>query len=262
MSIISKQAQQNIGILKKSDYPGRGIICGLTPSGKELVQIYWTMGRSKSSKNRVMLREGDNVKTLPYDKSLEMQHEELIIYNVSAQVCNAHIVTNGRQTDTINEYLAKGGSFEEALYRWEFENDAPIYTTRISGLAVADGTNSHYKLSLIKALEQNPDLLSHQFFSYKAITPGYGHCIHTYSLSQTCMPFNGEPYWSKVFETVDENANFYWDILPEDKRVALYAKQIDILSGKVIDRILSIHNNNRGKTPVLGGLLIPLTFRE
>jgi hypothetical protein len=240
MSEISLLAKQNLDNLKNSDYPGRGIVLGVTPSGKELVQIYWTMGRSQNSKNRVMIREGANIKTVPHDKTLEMQHEDLIIYNAAMQVGSTHIVTNGRQTDSIAASLQNGGSFEDALYPWEFENDGPIYTSRVSGTVTA-GEKSGYKLSIIKALEQNPALLSHQFFSYAPL-PGYGHCIHTYSLTETCKPFAGEPYWVSIFDDLDANADYYWNILPEDKRVALYIKHINIASGEYEERIFKIYS--------------------
>ena len=231
----------NLEKLIECDYPGRGIALGLTPSGEELVQIFWTMGRSQNSKNRIMIKDGETVKTLPFDRSLELQHEDLIIYNVSAQSEKYHIITNGRQTDTIVDFLIHGNSFENALYLWGFEGDEPIYTARISGLSIVDGTKIGYKLSIIKAIDQNPDLLSHQFFNYQTAIPGYGHCIHTYSLIQTCVPFTGEPYWVRFFDDIDEGAAFYWSILPDDKRVALYIKHVNITNGDIKDRILSIH---------------------
>ena len=48
--------------LSENAYPGRGIIVGMTPDSKNLVQIYWIMGRSENSRNRIFVREGDNVK--------------------------------------------------------------------------------------------------------------------------------------------------------------------------------------------------------
>jgi len=219
-------------------YPGRGIILGLTPSGNEYVQIYFITGRSKGSKNRVMIKEKNIVRTEPYDKSIEMGNIELKIYNAAMQTENAHIITNGRQTDTVYEYLSSGRSFKEALYQWSFEDDPPIYTPRISGITFTDGS---YKLSIIKAIEQNPDLVSRQIFSYNASLPGKGYCVHTYSLAETCMPFTGEPFILQVFDSVDENAEYYWNILPDDKKVALYVKHINIKNQTIKDKILSIY---------------------
>lgn len=143
---------------------------------------------------KVKRYERDNAIDLPIDETAEMCHENLIIYNASRQVGNAHIVTNGRQTDTVAEYLENGGSFEEALRGWSYEDDPPICTPRISGVIFSDGAGSFYKLSIIKALSQNPHLLSRQFFDYTTPLPGYGHCIHTYSLAKTCCSFDGEPF--------------------------------------------------------------------
>jgi len=220
----------------KNTYPGRGIILGLTPSGNEFVQIYFITGRSQGSKNRIIVKENCIVKTEPYDKSIEMENIELKIYTAAMQTDNAHIITNGRQTDTVHEYLTAGRSFEDSLYQWKFEDDPPIYTPRISGVTFNDGS---YKLSIIKAVDRNPDLVAHQLFSYSASLPGCGHCVHTYSVEQECMPYSGEPFSVKIFETLEENAEYYWNILPDDKKVALYVKHI--AKDKTTDKILSIY---------------------
>ena len=40
-------------LLASNRYPGRGIVLGLTPDGKESVAAYFIMGRSVNSRNRV-----------------------------------------------------------------------------------------------------------------------------------------------------------------------------------------------------------------
>ena len=37
-------------ILKANEYPGRGIVAGLSADGKYAVSAYWTMGRSAGSR--------------------------------------------------------------------------------------------------------------------------------------------------------------------------------------------------------------------
>jgi len=239
---VYKIARDNLARLRESGYPGRGILLGLTPSGKELVVMYWIMGRSPSSQNRILHKEGHTVMTVPFDRSLEMKGEHLKIYNASTQRGKAFIVSNGRQTDAIADHLDKAGGFEESLRCWAFEDDGPIFTPRISGLVFAGDVQSVYKLSVIKALEQNPELLSRQFFEYANPLPGCGHCVHTYSLSQTCAPFSGEPYWAPVLEGVEENADCYWNSLPVDKRVAIYVKHIDRVTGAYRDKIINLHH--------------------
>lgn len=46
-----------------NEYPGRGIIIGLSPDGKNFIQVYWLMGRSAASRNRILVPEGEFVKT-------------------------------------------------------------------------------------------------------------------------------------------------------------------------------------------------------
>ena len=61
-----KQAEENLLALKANPYPGRGIIAGVDETGDHLVQIYWIMGRSENSRNRIFIQEQDGVlKTSP-----------------------------------------------------------------------------------------------------------------------------------------------------------------------------------------------------
>ena len=39
--------------LSSNTYPGRGIVLGLTPDGKQAVAAYFIMGRSVNSRNRI-----------------------------------------------------------------------------------------------------------------------------------------------------------------------------------------------------------------
>lgn len=43
--------------LFNNPYPGRTIIVGMSPSGKHFVQVYWIMGRSANSRNRIFERK-------------------------------------------------------------------------------------------------------------------------------------------------------------------------------------------------------------
>ncbi len=44
--------------LRQNAYPGRGIVLGKSTSG-DLVQVYWIMGRSANSRNRVFVYENE-----------------------------------------------------------------------------------------------------------------------------------------------------------------------------------------------------------
>ena len=61
------------------------------------------------------------------------------------------MVTNGDQTDTVLEYLARQ-VLADALRTRTFRADAPNYTPRISGIMVAGS----YSLSILKAKDGDP----------------------------------------------------------------------------------------------------------
>ena len=123
--------------LSGNTYPGRGIVLGVTPDGKTAVAAYFIMGRSVNSRNRVFVQEPDGIRTEAFDPSL-MKDPHLIIYHPVREAGQGLIVTNGDQTDTVWEYLSKGESWEAALRTRQFEDDAPNWTPRISGLQAGD----------------------------------------------------------------------------------------------------------------------------
>lgn len=55
--------------LEGNSYPGRGIVLGLTPDGKQSVAAYFIMGRSVNSRNRVFVQEPDGIRTEAFDPS-------------------------------------------------------------------------------------------------------------------------------------------------------------------------------------------------
>jgi len=85
-----------IGSLKEklstNTYPGRGIILGVTPDGKNSVAAYFIMGRSVNSRNRVFVQEPDGIRTEAHDPSL-MKDPHLIIYHPVREAGCGLIVT-------------------------------------------------------------------------------------------------------------------------------------------------------------------------
>ena len=49
--------QDLCALLRGNPYPGRGIVLGMTPDGKSSVAVYFIMGRSANSRNRVFAEE-------------------------------------------------------------------------------------------------------------------------------------------------------------------------------------------------------------
>ena len=234
--------QKNEQYLRENVYPGRGIVLGATPSGAALVQVYWIMGRSENSRNRVFVETADGVKTEAFDPS-KMIDPSLVIYYVTRTVGDKHIVTNGDQTDTVADFLKKGGTFEAALLTRCYEPDAPNCTPRISGMT--DAATGAYSLSILKTVGNDENCEEKAFFTYKTPINGTGHCIHTYDGDGSPLPsFSGEPYEVSLCETARENAEKFWDMLDRSNRVSLLVKHIDCASGKVETVIV---NRNGGE---------------
>jgi hypothetical protein len=218
---------QHIQQLGQNRYPGRGIVIGLTPDETRLVQVYWIMGRSENSRNRVFVGEENGfVRTEARDPA-KLTDPSLIIYYPVKQKAQAHIVTNGDQTDTIEEALTRGGTFEEALSTRTFEPDAPNYTPRISGIVNLQDKRSAYQLSILKSALGDPALTQRHFFNYEQASPGCGHLIHTYIGDGNPLPsFAGEPKLVPLQDDMEATARYYWDKLDEENRIALLVKTI------------------------------------
>ena len=133
--------------LANNTYPGRGIVLGVSPDGENAVAAYFIMGRSVNSRNRIFALEPDGIRTEANDPSL-MKDPHLIIYHPVRQAGCGLIVTNGDQTDTIWEFLAKGESWEAALRTRMFEDD---------GIELSGG--QWQKLSVSRAFYKKSDIL-------------------------------------------------------------------------------------------------------
>lgn len=239
---LSEKVVENIQKLKNNAYPGRGIIQGKTPDGLSYVQVYFIMGRSENSRNRIFENEDSFVKTQAFDES-KVTDPSLIIYYPAKNINNCHIISNGDQTDTIYEKIKNNDTFESAINSRDFEPDEPHFTSRISGIIDLDDKENCYKLSIIKSINNNSKYCERHFFNYKNSINGFGHFIHTYAENGSPLPaFKGEPLLVNIFNQIDETARFYWDILNSENKISLMVKYIEIESGKTTTRILNKNN--------------------
>lgn len=236
---ISLKNEKNI---QQTKYPGRGIIIGLTPDGRNYIQIYWIMGRSENSRNRIFEVEGSSIKTKAFDVD-KLEDPSRIIYYPIREVKNYHIVSNGDQTDTIYEYIENGKTFEEALNTREFEPDSPNYTPRISGYVDCNLEKARYGLSILKTIENNKEFYQKNYFQYGNFINGFGHCIHTYKKDGNPIPsFTGEPFVVRLHNSINDNAQYLWNLLNEKNRISLLVKYISVADKKVEFKII---NKNR-----------------
>ena len=221
--------------LSTNPYPGRGIVLGVTPDGKKAVAAYFIMGRSVNSRNRVFVQEPDGIRTEAHDPS-KMADPHLIIYHPVREAGPGLIVTNGDQTDTVWQHLAKGESWEAALRTRQFEDDKPNWTPRISGLQAPDGS---YKMSILKAADPEGTGCVRNFFEYPAIA-GLGHFLHTYVTDGNPIPtFQGEPERVAVLQDIDAFTSLLWDNLNPDNKISLFVRYTDLETRAYEQRILN-----------------------
>ena len=212
--------------LGANPYAGRGLILGLDETGGRLVQVYWIMGRSPNSRNRIFMHDDERVWTEPADAA-KVKDPRLIIYTAADELTGVWVVTNGDQTDTICDTIVNGGTFEQALATREYEPDAPNYTPRISGMFDLRSGRAVAKISVLRrsvVCEQTVRCT----WQYEGLTPCLGYCVTTYmGDGDPLPPFVGDPYLLPLDGDADEIAQSIWDNLNEDNRVSLAAKVID-----------------------------------
>ncbi len=226
--------------LAGNPYPGRGVAIGQTSDGKNAVILYFIMGRSVNSRNRVFVPFaeplGDGIRTEAFDPS-KLSDPSLIIYapvRMAKSPCangSRTVVTNGDQTDTIVETVAAGGSFADALRTRTYEPDEPNFTPRISGmLDVADG-KARYALSILKRASGGSGC-DRQFFEYDTPVNGVGHLIHTYSHDGNPIPsFRGDPVAFGVGSDLKAVGDGVWNALNPENKVSLFARFISLADG-------------------------------
>ncbi len=223
-------------LLGANSYPGRGIVLGLTPDGKQSVAAYFIMGRSVNSRNRVFRQEPDGIRTEAYDPA-KMVDPSLIIYHPVRQLGRALIVTNGDQTDTIRDYLEQGKTMEEALRSRKFEHDGPNWTPRISGLLSWDGS---YKMSILKASDLAGTGCNRYTYDFDPIA-GLGHFLHTYVCdgNPVIPTFQGEPERVEIPQDMDRFVEELWSNLNGDNKISLFVRYTDLETGTYRQKIIN-----------------------
>ncbi len=221
-------------------YHGRGIIIGKSVDGKKAITAYFIMGRSENSRNRVFIEDGEGIRTQAYDES-KMVDPHLIIYAPVRVLGNKTIVTNGDQTDTIYELMDKQMTFEQALRTREFEDDAPNFTPRISGIMHFDNNDFNYAMSILKSADGDGSSCQRYTYAYSNPLNGKAKFIHTYKCDGNPLPsFEGEPKTLELPDMdIDALTDLIWTNLNEDNKVSLFVRYIDLETNKYDTRIVN-----------------------
>lgn len=216
-------------LLAPNPYPGRGIIIGKSPDGKNAVFAYFIMGRSENSRNRVFTCCPDgSLRTEAADPS-KLKDPSLIIYAPvrPLKTCDGWVVTNGDQTDTVVDGMTNGLSFAAALRSREFEPDAPNWTPRISGYLQFDGGYT-YAMSILKSADSAGTACNRFTYEYAPLN-GIGHFLHTYAGDGDPLPtFTGEPERVYIPKDIDEMTDMLWNHLNEENKISLVVRYISL----------------------------------
>ena len=176
--------------IAQNSYPGRGIVLGKN-SNNSWILIYWIMGRSTHSRNRIFKYEDGILRTEIIDYNL-LKNPNFISYNVMLDLKDRTIISNGNHSDTIFEGLKRGESFISSLKSEKHEMDHPNYTPRIAGLL--EQSKSIVSLIKISKSDFSFEHSSLQYFRYPLIQSGFGYCITTYMGDGNPPPcFKGDP---------------------------------------------------------------------
>jgi len=224
---LKEKAKLNLLALQDNRYPGRGIIVGMDESGQYLVQVYWIMGRSENSRNRIFVQEpGGILKTAPANPS-KVKDPSLIIYTAMAETLTTYAVSNGHQT--LNALVSDGMS--ELPDNWQYEPDAPNYTPRITALFDFNKKSNNVIMSKISILKKSPFGNYRNSYSYDLAvnSPGLGYCVTTYNGDGDPLPsFSGDPYLLPLEGDIDNIAQTIWNSLDNENRISLAVKFINL----------------------------------
>ncbi len=236
-------------LLSENSYPGRGIVIGKSADGKKAMIAYFIMGRSENSRNRIFERFEGGMRTKAFDES-KLTDPHLIIYNpyLTTKGGNIDIITNGDQTNTIFDYINKNEhhyGFEEACSVREFEDDAPNFTPRISGILYYcfPRNTFAYKMSILKSANGRGESCRRFFYDYLAAENGIGHFIHTYKCDGNPIPsFYGEPEEVELPNSAKELADLVWENLNEDNKVSLFVREVPLDKSEPTEIIINKNN--------------------
>jgi len=200
-------------------YPGRGIVMGLGEGGRDFFQVYWIMGRSDNSKNRVFgyAEEEGRLFTEPADPA-KVKDPSLIIYNAMREYRkgyqSAFVVSNGHQTDGLIKAFTSGvfraGAYTEML-DWIYEPDAPNNTPRIAGICYA-GQEGKVAGELI-VWRKSPwgKGCDRDIFYLGELPEGVGFCVTTYRGDGDPLPsFAGRPFPLEIQGDAHAIARKFW----------------------------------------------------
>lgn len=230
------KAAINLLNLSLNLYPGRGIVIGRDETGGNLVQVYWIMGRSENSRNRVFCSDENGRLFTEAADSAKMQDPSLVIYTAMAEHKDCYVVSNGSQTDDVVRdaqlFGTDGGSLQRSLRALQYEPDAPNFTPRITGQCVTGGSALSVQLAVLRRSVFG--LACDRFhYNYDEVNAGFGFCVTTYMKDGNPLPsWRGDPLIMPLNGSIKDIAVAYMMALNEEHFVSIAVKSIPVNGGQ------------------------------
>jgi hypothetical protein len=225
-------ALRNFDWLKCNSYPGRGFVVGLDKAAENIIQLYWMMGRSPGSRNRLFKFDTQEgwLWTEVADQTKEKGDPALTLYNAMREYQDLFVVSNGSQTDQVVESLLNPLQLHTALRKYHYEDD-PNSTQRITAVCLLNNIDPPIQISILRKslLGAECDRL---LFQYPSLHPGFGYCATTYAGDGNPLPpFRGDPLIMPLVGSATEIMHRYWEALNEENRVSIAVKSINRTDG-------------------------------
>ncbi|MDH4121437.1 MAG: IMP cyclohydrolase [Deltaproteobacteria bacterium] len=236
--LLQPTARKNLEDLAANPYPGRGIVLGMLADGRP-VQLYWLMGRSDNSRNRVLEAQPRGVLRTRAADPAKLTDPSLVIYTAMRELPGRYLVTNGDHTDSLHDGISHGLGFAEALAGRVHEPDGPNWTPRIAGeIQIAPGLEGNRvkkaigRLMVIKADPFDSSRSMRGFFQVDQLVPGFGWMVTTYQGDGNPLPsFEGGPKLVALDGGPEDILAGFWQRLNAENRIALALKIIEADGG-------------------------------
>lgn len=169
------------------------------------------------------------LRLLFFDSTKPSGNPENTIYTAQTSESYYHVVSNGRQTDTIAKDLARGKRFNDSLRRWENEGQEADYTARIVGVC-----HTYFEDIFMGRISRNPLNFEYSVYSVYEINVlrGYGFFVTTYNGEGGTEPSLNDPLPICLPGSLEDNLDQLWNTLDSKTRVALAGREIEKGSGR------------------------------
>jgi IMP cyclohydrolase len=247
--------------LEACDYPGRVLIQGVSEDTRLILQGYGLTGRSEGSMKRIFIDEDGIIRTIAPGMTAEemakVPNAPLIYYTAMREQHGLYVVSNGAQTDPVLEGMVEGKTLEQSMKDAPtvtvegkdgaedidlsiYEPDAPNFTSRITGVVdVRDSNRIGFGLLTVrKSLESDEPIYDIYEAHNGGLPMGVGFGVRTYLQNNEDGPlpaYDQAPFVLPIGNSAEALARSMWEIFPEDKRAAVVARAVNLVTGQVVE---------------------------